>query len=64
MKAWSICTVCIVAALCVTAIAIYAVSKGLDGVIIAGAVAAIVGIPAVLITKKVTEVKVKNGGTK
>lgn len=63
MKAWSVCLVCAITVLCVTAIALYAVSKGLDGVIIVGSVAAIVGVPAVLITKQVTTKKT-NGDKK
>lgn len=59
MKAWSICVVAMVSIICVTAIEFFALSKGIDGVLLAGSVAAIVGVPAVLITKKVVEAKKK-----
>lgn len=59
MKAWSVCLVAMVSMLCITAIELYALSKGIDGVLLAGSVAAIVGVPAVLITKKVVEAKKK-----
>ena len=43
---------------CVTALELYALSKGIDGVLLAAAVAAMIGIPSILITRKVTK---KNG---
>jgi len=61
MKVWSVALVCIVTILCVTAIVLYALSQGIDGVLMAGGIAAIVGVPAVLITKKVTQ---KSNGEK
>jgi len=59
MKAWSVCLVCVVAILTVGALEAYALYLGHNGMILAGSVAAIVGVPAVLITKKVVEAKVK-----
>jgi len=55
MKAWSIALVCIVTVLCVTAIDLYALSKGIDGVLMSASIVAIVGVPAVLITRKVAK---------
>jgi hypothetical protein len=55
VKAWSVALVCIIIVLCVTAIELYALHLGIDGVALAGAIAAIVGVPAVLITRKVVK---------
>ena len=55
MKVWSIALVCIVTVICVTIIVLYALYQNIDGALMTVGIAAIVGIPAVLITKKVVE---------
>lgn len=55
MKAWSVALVCIVTVLSVMTVELYALSQGINGVLLAAAIAAMVGIPAVLITKKVVK---------
>jgi len=53
MKAWSIALVCIVALLVIGGLEAYALYLGHNGMMLAGAIAILAGIPAVLITKKV-----------
>lgn len=62
MRIWAIALVCIVAMLVVGGLEVYALYLGHNGMLLAGAVAAVVGVPAVLITKKVVESKVKKDG--
>jgi len=57
MKAWSVCLVCIITVLSVAAVICYALSLGIDGALMAVGIAALVGVPAVLITKKVVQRK-------
>jgi len=49
--------VCIVAIICITGLACLALHTGINGVLYASSVAAIVGIPTAIITKKIVEVK-------
>lgn len=60
MKAWSVCLVCIVTVLVIGALEAYALYLGYNGILLAGAVALIAGVPAVLITRKI----VRNGVVK
>jgi len=55
MKVWSVALVCIVSVLVVGGLEAYALYLGYDGLILSGVVAALVSVPAVLITKKVVK---------
>ena len=47
--------------LCITGLEVFALSKGIDGVLLTGTIGALAAIPAWFITKKVSEKKAQNG---
>ena len=45
------------AIICITGLNLYALSKGIDGILLTATIGAIVGIPTWFITKKVSQAK-------
>ena len=56
---WQLVTIIAIVVLGIITLDLYALSKGIDGVITSSAIAAMVGIPCVIITKKISKPKVK-----
>jgi len=56
---WQLVVIISVVVLCVTALELYALSKGINGTGVAVAIGSMIGIPTFLITRKVTQGKVK-----
>jgi len=53
----NITIIIIVCVVCVTGLCLFAMSKGIDGILLAGTIGAILGVPTWFISKKVTEIK-------
>ena len=58
---YNITILCIVAILCITGLEIVAIANGLNGVLLASTIGAIVGLPTFVITKLVVTRRKKNG---
>ncbi|MBA7625508.1 hypothetical protein ES703_32938 [subsurface metagenome] len=56
---WQLVVIIAIVVGSITAIELYALSQGIDGGILALVVASIVGIPSVIITRKISKPKVK-----
>ena len=56
---WQLVVIIVVVVLCVAGVEIYALSKGINGTGLAIAVSGMVGIPAVIVTRKFSKPKIK-----
>ncbi len=56
---WQLVVIIAIIALCITTLEIYALSQGIDGIVLSLTIGGLIGIPSVIITKKVVQKKVK-----
>jgi len=56
---WQLIVIIAIIALCITGLEIYALSQGVDGVLLTVVVGGLIGIPGVIITRKISKPKVK-----